>query len=42
MEIRAFPIFDELGKVTMVTQHVRRIDMEKPTDESIPLNEETR
>jgi len=28
VEIRAFPIFDELGKVTMVTQHVRRIDME--------------
>jgi CheY-like chemotaxis protein len=42
VEIRAFPILDESGNVTMVTQHVRRIDEGTPADGGIPQEEDTR
>jgi CheY-like chemotaxis protein len=32
VEVRAFPIFDESGNVTMVTQHVRKIVRENPAE----------
>jgi CheY-like chemotaxis protein len=40
VEIRAFPIFDVSGNVSMVTQHVRRIDRGKPADEDMSQQED--